>query len=71
MRFQPTLDVWQLTETERAAIQPGQWVRAGDNNSRGQYMGQRPSGADVVAWRNGGKGYAAKRKTLRLYAIAK
>lgn len=30
-RYIPTVDIWTLDETERAALQPGQWVRCGDS----------------------------------------
>lgn len=71
MQFKATIDIWALSDSERAAIQPGQWVKAGDNGSRGQYMGMKPGGSDVVAWRNGRKNYANKRRMLRQYALAK
>jgi hypothetical protein len=70
MQFKPTIDVWALSQVERAAIQPGQWVKAGPNGPRGQYLGQRKSGSDVVAWQ-GRHAFKAARRALRLYAIAK
>ena len=70
MKFKPTIDVWALAPSERAAIQPGQWVKAGPNGPCGQYLGQRKGGSDVVAWQ-GRHAFAAARRALRLYAIAK
>lgn len=63
MKYTKTIDVWALTETQRAKLHPGQWVTAG--TARGRYMGQKPSGTDVVAWRKG------TMKVLRDYAKAK
>jgi len=71
MRFKATFDIWQLTRSERAAIQPGQWITAGPEGPRGQYLGQKPNGIEVVAWREGADQYANKRRALRQYAIAK
>lgn len=68
MKFRPLVNIWNVKPADRAAIQPGQWVQAGPQGPIGQYLGQRRSGTDVVAWR--GKSYAAKRATLRQYAKA-
>jgi len=73
MKFKPTFDVWPLSQAERAAIQPGQWVTAGPRADapRGQYLGQKKSGVDVVAWHRSRSQYFSKRQALRAYAIAK
>ena len=71
MKFKPTIDVWALAPSERAAIQPGQWITAGPEGPRGQYLGQKPGGSDVVCWNKYASGFAAKRRVLRQYAIAK
>lgn len=50
--FQKTVDIYKLTPEERRALQPGQWVRAGEGGPVGRYFGQRSSGSDVCAWLN-------------------
>jgi hypothetical protein len=79
MKFRPLFDIWEVSPADRAAIQPGQWVQAGPQGPVGQYMGQKRSGTDVVAWRNtvyatkattSERGYTAKRKAYRQYATA-
>lgn len=47
-RFLPTLDIWQLTDEQRAALPIGQWVRAGDGGPVGRFFGQ--GATTVVAW---------------------
>jgi len=68
-QYVAALDVWPLPSRARAALQPGQWVTAGPNGPRGQYLGQAAGGSDVVAWadnRKGrGPGYV---RALRAYA---
>ena len=68
MQFRPLINIWNVKPRDRAAIQPGQWIQAGPQGPIGQYLGQRKSGTDVVAWR--GRDYASKRATLRQYAKA-
>jgi hypothetical protein len=53
MKYQPALDVWTLTDHQRAALQIGQWVYAGDRSNMGRFYGQGRS--TVVAWHNNGK----------------
>jgi len=70
MRYQPTLDIWNLTTDQRARLQPGQWVTAGGN--KGIYLGTKPSGTEVVAWYGNAKArqYRDYIRTLRNYATA-
>jgi hypothetical protein len=68
MKFRPLINIWNVKPADRAAIQPGQWVQAGPQGPIGQYLGQKKSGTDVVAWK--GRAYSAKRATLRQYAKA-
>ena len=79
MKFRPLINIWNVEPRDRAAIQPGQWVQAGPQGPIGQYLGQKKSGTDVVAWRNtvysnksttSERGFAAKRKAYRQYAKA-
>ncbi|MGZ2448484.1 hypothetical protein ACVIRO_001238 [Rhizobium ruizarguesonis] len=69
MRYLKTVDIWEWPEAERARLQPGQWVAAGE--ARGRYLGQKPGGSDVVAWqgrtRHRWKSYV---RSLRDYATA-
>lgn len=67
-QYVATLDVWPLPPKARAALQPGQWVKAGPDGPRGQYLGQR-NGSDVVAWAGNRRGRGpAYVRALRAYA---
>ena len=76
MRYQPTINIHNLTDTQRAALQVGQWVATTDQvtkpEERGIYLGIKPSGSVVVAWYGNTKGrdYRAYVQTLRAYARA-
>ena len=67
--YVPAFNVWALPDYLRAAILPGQWVRAGEGGPLGRYLGQTRGGSDVVAWQGNAKGrgpsYGA---ALRAYA---
>jgi hypothetical protein len=73
-RFQPALDVWQLSEGQRARLMPGQWIYAGTRDHIGRYLGQKSGGVDVVAWHKRASGfpggYRDYVKRLRQYASA-
>jgi len=72
MRYGKTLNIWSLSETERAALPIGQWVTAGDdpNAPKGRWMGQKRA-SDVVAWVGNGKGrWRRYMRDLRAYAKA-
>lgn len=65
-RFRPTLDIWELDETERSQLQPGQWVTAGPDGPRGRFYGEGRS--TVVAWLGNARGrYRSYMATLRDY----
>lgn len=65
-RYQPALDIWALDDTQRAALQPGQWVYAGERSNMGRFYGQGAS--TVVAWRGNWKGrFREYTKALRDY----
>ena len=69
MRFQPTIDIWSLTDEQRASLQPGQWVMAGPSGPRGRFLGQGRT--TVVGWLDNARGhrsYRAYMRTLRDYA---
>jgi hypothetical protein len=66
--FTPTVDVWTLDEAQRSKLQPGQWVRAGEDGPIGRWMGQGRA-TSVVAWLGNGRGrWRSYCKTLRTYA---
>lgn len=66
MRFQKTIDIWTLSEEQRAALQPGQWVIAGNGGSKGRFYGQGAS--TVVAWTGNARGrYRSYMATIRDY----
>lgn len=46
--FTKTVDIWSLTPEEIAKLQPGQYVTAGPDGTKGRFYGQ--GGTTVVAW---------------------
>jgi len=67
MKYTKTIDVWALTEAQRAKLQAGQWIKAG--SAKGVYLGQKASGSDVACWHHEGiKDWKSKVSTLRAYA---
>lgn len=67
-RFTKTVDVWALSPEERAKLQPGQHVKAGE--ARGRFWGERKA-STVVAWSGNSKGRGwGYHKALRQYATA-
>lgn len=68
MKFQPTKDIWALSETQIKKLQPGQWVSAGpaeaSKDNCGVFCGVKPSGSVVVAW-NGNAKSRPSRKAYR------
>lgn len=70
-KFQPTLDIWTLDDTQRAALAIGQWVIAGPDGPKGRFLGQGRS--TVVAWQGNAKSskdYRGYQRSLRQYAIS-
>ncbi len=60
-RFQSTIDIFTLSDEQRAQLQPGQWVTAGpddfgDGRNRGRYFGKSANGNDICAWIGNAKG---------------
>lgn len=47
-KFLPTINIDNLSSEERKALQPGQWVRAGEDGPTGRFFGEGAS--TVVAW---------------------
>lgn len=70
MLYVATVDVWALTEEQRAMLQPGQWVQAGPDGPRGRWAGMKASGSSVVAWSHRATDPETFR-ALRDYALAK
>lgn len=70
-RFQPRVDVYNLTPQQRAALQPGQHITAGPDNP-GVYLGQTRHGSDVAMWEGNAKGRNRRdyMATLRAYALS-
>lgn len=72
-RFQPTLNIWNLTPEQRRALQPGQWITAGPNGPLGRFLGEG-KGSSVAAWNDNAKrhpdGYFAYLRSHRAYAKA-
>ena len=64
MQFKPSFNIWCLTTESLQSIQPGQWVYAGDKNTMGRFLGVKPSGSVVVAWKHN----KAHVTALRVYA---
>jgi len=52
--FRTTLDIWALTDEERAELPIGQWVTAGPDGPKGRFYGQGASA--VVAWIGNARG---------------
>ena len=69
MRYKKTINIWD-TKLER--LQVGQWVTAGtDTDSKGIYLGVKPSGTVVVAWYHNAKKHNSFKQyvqALRHYA---
>jgi hypothetical protein len=68
MRFRPMLNIWNLTTEERAALQPGQWVTAGDGPDapKGRFYGEGRS--TVVGWLGNSRGrYRSYMSAIRDY----
>lgn len=55
MQYQPTFNIWNIPAPLLRYIQPGQHIYAGDPSARGVFLGVKPSGTVVVAWRGNGK----------------
>lgn len=70
MRYEPTIDIWTLTDEQRAKLPVGQWVTAGPDSARGRFLGAGRS-TQVVAWLPNARGsgdYRGYMTTLRNYA---
>lgn len=52
--FRPALDIWELTDAQRAELPIGQWVTAGPDGPKGRFYGQGRS--TVVAWVGNARG---------------
>ena len=74
MKYQKSMNIWNMSDSERAKLQPGQWVYAGDKSNNGIFLGIRESGSVVCAWYQNAKcarEYKAYIRILRDYALAK
>jgi hypothetical protein len=74
MKYQKALNIWNMSDSERAKLQPGQWIYAGDKSNKGIFLGVKASGSVVCAWYENVKcarEYKAYIRILRNYALAK
>lgn len=55
-RYQKAFNIWEVSDSNRARIQIGQWVKAGPDGPLGRFCGHGTS--DVVAWHGNAKGFA-------------
>jgi hypothetical protein len=51
MKYSKAKNIWSMTAAEVSMMQPGQWVYADRREDSGQFLGIKPSGTIVVAWR--------------------
>ena len=72
MRYTSAQNIWNMTPAQMQTLQPGQWVYAGLPTDSGMFLGIKPSGTVVVAWRNNianhGRNRVAYIRSLRQYA---
>jgi hypothetical protein len=72
MKYIKSPNIWEMNSAAIRRLQPGQWVYAGDEATRGQFLGVvKPSGTVVVAWYENAKNSKDYRRyvwTLRHYA---
>jgi len=67
MKYQSAVNIWDLNDQERAALQIGQWVYAGERSNMGRFYGQGRS--TVVAWCGNGRGrWVSYTQAIRDYA---
>jgi hypothetical protein len=73
MKYAPAFDIWAVPHGLYKHIQPGQWVYAGSPDTKGIFLGVKPSGTVVCAWYHNAKAqeYKSYLKTLRTYALGK
>lgn len=65
-QYTKAVDIWQLDDVQRAQLQPGQWVYAGEPDNKGRFFGQGRS--TVVAWLgNARRDYTGYMRALRDY----
>jgi len=50
MKYQPTINIWDVPSADRSSLQRGQWVKAGKDGPKGVWIGQKENGIDVVMW---------------------
>ena len=53
-RYRKRLNIWEMDDAQRAALQPGQHIEAG--GSPGRWCGITAAGVSVAAWRGNAKG---------------
>lgn len=70
-RYLPRVDIWTLGVAERAALQPGQHISAGQDGPHGRFYGEGRA-STVAAWERNARGFPdgvrAYQAAIRLYA---
>jgi hypothetical protein len=72
MKYQKTLNIWNLSQEERRALPAGQWIRAGeslDPHHRGIWCGVSPSGSDVAVWMGNIKGLKGEARAAHIQRL--
>lgn len=71
MRYQKSINIWAISDSEIKKLQAGQWVYGDSLNNKGVFLGVKPSGTVVVAWLGNANQQASYRgyiKALSNYA---
>ena len=75
-KYRKMVDIWTLSNEQRAQLQPGQWVSAGPADAVGSNCGRwygfkRTSSSEIVAWNGNArasKNWNAYQRSLAIYA---
>jgi hypothetical protein len=49
-KFSAPVDIWNLDDSERAKLQPGQWIKCGDNPHLSRFLRFNPATGHVLAF---------------------
>ena len=66
MRYQKSVNIWKMSDSEIKKLQVGQWIYGDDIKNKGVFLGVKKSGTVVVAW----LGNASKQASYRGYIKA-
>lgn len=73
MKYQKSINIWAISDSEIKKLQAGQWIYGGDIKNKGMFLGVKPSGTVVVAWLGNASNQASYKgyiKALSNYARA-